>query len=72
MLIPKSVFSTVRAASKDPSRYQLCGVYLERVADRVRRRGARGARGEVRAFRAEADGNMPGGEVDDGGWNEEG
>ena len=34
MLIPKSVFSTVQAASKDPSRYQLCGVYLERVADR--------------------------------------
>ncbi len=34
MLIPKPVFSTVLAASKDPSRYQLCGVYLERVADR--------------------------------------
>src|SRR5436309_2113531 len=38
---------------------------LEGVADGVRRGGARGARGGVGALRAVADGDLPGGEVDD-------
>jgi DNA polymerase III sliding clamp (beta) subunit (PCNA family) len=30
MLIPKNVLEIVRSASKDQTRYQLCGVHLER------------------------------------------
>src|SRR5690606_6708403 len=44
---------------------------LERVADGMRRRGARGAGRRVRALGAEPDGDLPRGEVDDGGGDEE-
>src|SRR5205085_1118769 len=46
--------------------------YLEAVADGVRARRARGRRRGVRPLRAEAYGDLSGGEVDDGRRDEEG